>query len=277
MQVVVGAVCSPQEFAENLKLDFSAIVRKKGSIDYLPWAEIVRTLHQKVSGCTYGFKEAADGSIIHYTPDKNAYLRPYLTRIFFGTDKDGLPFPALTLESPAGFFPISNMASRHKAMANPDIRAIDNCLRRAIAKEIGVHTGIGLQLWASQDPYDDVEDESAPPAARGAAPAPRPAKAPEPKREAEPVPSGPARRDKAAEVSGLTDHGKKTVAMAVRADSWEAISNDKDARIIQILGDADHVKLLNAGKNTQGKTINPKGENEEVKELVEAFKAAAPA
>ena len=98
MQVVVGAVCSPQEFAENLKLDFSAIVRKKGSIDYLPWAEIVRTLHQKVSGCTYGFKEAADGSIIHYTPDKNASTSS-LTSSFSPLGLIVLPwvfFPALS-------------------------------------------------------------------------------------------------------------------------------------------------------------------------------------
>lgn len=270
MEIVQGAICTPEEFADNLKLDFSAIMRKKGSIDYLPWAEIVRALHQKVPGCTYGFREADEnGGIIFYTPDRNAYLRPYLIRHASGH----------IVMSPPGFFPISNMAARHKAMVDPDIRAIDNCLRRAIAKEIGVHTGIGLQLWASQDPYDEVEDEAVsfngsaktiPPAivrggvtSSGAAALTKAA--------AEPEVGTLAKLNQAAKAAGLDEWGKATVAKAARVESWEKLRSDQAPKIIQLLGDADHVKMFNAGKNTKGQAINPKSKEDEIIELVQAF------
>lgn len=278
MQHITAAICTLEEFAENLKLDFSAIVRKKGAIDYLPWAEIVRSLHQRVQGCTYGFKEADNGSLVHYTPDRNAYLRPYLTRYY--------PDHALVVESPAGFFPVSNMSARHKAMVDPDIRAIDNCLRRAIAKEIGVHTGIGLQLWASQDPYDEAEEEDLPKPSAGSRPSERgrpptdspngssPAVSRLAAASAAPAVDMAEKLVKAAEAAGLTPHGQATVAKAVSVESWVLIPPEKAPKIMQILADSDKVKLLNAGKNTQGKTINPKDPEMEVKELVEAFKAA---
>ena len=260
----VGAVCTTEEFAENLKIDFSSLIRKKGSIDYLPWAEIVRTLHKQVSNCTYGFKETHEGSMIHYTPTDNAYLRPYLIRRIVSTTGE-----TQIVETPPGFFPVSNMAARHKAMSSPDIRAIDNCLRRAIAKEIGIHTGIGLALWAASDPFDEIEDAAVyfgaastsrvvgvgtePPAQRGSSPA---------------VASS---IDPAAEAAGLTDHGKQTIAIAVRADSWKAIPADKAPKIVQLLADPDKVSLFNSGRNSQGKVINPMAKEDEVRELVAAF------
>lgn len=266
---IIGAICSPEEFAENLKVDFSSLVRKKGSIDYLPWAEIVRAMHRQVSFCTYGFHDSPDGSLIHYTPDRNAYLRPYLTRLV--SAPDDTKFHVI---SPPGFFPISNMAARHKAMVDPDIRAIDNCLRRAIAKEIGIHTGLGLSLWAASDPFDEIEDEAANfSSSAGAAPVPS-------KTIARGTASSPSpasvmeRLEKAAAASGLTDHGKRTVAMAARVESWEKVDEVNAAKIIPMLGNADNVKLYNAGKNSKGKTINPKSQEQEMSELAAAFKAS---
>ena len=259
---VIGAICTPQEFAENLKVDFSSMVRKKGSIDYLPWAEIVRSMHRQVSFCTYGFLDSQEGSIIHYTPDRNAYLRPYLTRL---VNLEG--GQRMTVLSPPGFFPVSNMAARHKAMVDPDIRAIDNCLRRAIAKEIGIHTGLGLSLWASSDPFDEIEEEAASfpdsaPRSRGAAPSPSKSSA---------ATSLLDKLNKAAEACGLTEHGKQTVAMAVRVDSWTSIDETIAAKIIPVLGNSDNVKLYNAGKNSKGKSINPKSKEQEMAELAAAF------
>ena len=149
----IGAICTPEEYEKNLKLDFSKITREKMGIDYVPYAHIIRALHQNVSGCTYGFeKNPQDGGILWYTPNNNAYVQCYLTRRFHedGTD----------VRTPAGFFPISNMRKRHVAIVGPDIRDIDNCVRRAIAKEIGMHTGIGMSLWADSDPYDENDDAS---------------------------------------------------------------------------------------------------------------------
>lgn len=274
---IIGAICSPEEFAENLKVDFSSLVRKKGSIDYLPWAEIVRAMHRQVSFCTYGFHDSPDGSLIHYTPDRNAYLRPYLTRLV--SAPDGTRFHVI---SPPGFFPISNMAARHKAMVDPDIRAIDNCLRRAIAKEIGIHTGLGLSLWAASDPFDEIEDEAAtfaPTSGTAAIPTRTVARggmgvaAPT----STSAPSGATtleRLNKAAEACGLTDHGKQTVAMAAKTESWDKIDDANAAKIIPLLGNADNVKLYNAGKNSKGRTINPKSQEQEMAELAAAFKAS---
>lgn len=286
LETIEGAICTPAEYDENLKVDFSSVIKKKGSIDYVPWGEIVRTLHKAVPGCTYGFKSAPDGSLIHYTPTRNAYLRPYLTRRFIDPAKPG---ESLIVESPAGFFPISNMASRHKAIEDPDIRSIDNCLRRAVAKEIGIHTGLGLALWADSDPYDLVEEEDpskltrltvtgsiagssgtktteAPAASRGVSSQKRADQ-----------PSIRDRMEQAAENGGLNSHGKQTVAIAVKADSWDAIPDDKIPRIMSLLGSNDHVKLFNAGRNSSGKEINPKDPQAETREIVEAFKKASEA
>lgn len=277
---IVGSICTPEEFDDNLKIDFSKYTRKKGSIDYVPWAELVRTLHKKVPNCTYGFKEGPDGSMIFYTPEKNAYLRPYLIRRYM---KEG----EVTLEvmSPPGFFPISNMRARHAAIIGPNIRDIDNCLRRAIAKEIGVMTGIGLQLWAADDPYDLVDEEepceeptkrssattASTSGSNGSSVKERGVSASVGRSEG----SKPLDLDKAAEAAGLDEHGKQTIAKAVRADSWASIPDEKAPKIIQTLANPDNIKLLNAGKNTQGKTINPKTMEQEMEELAAAFKASA--
>ena len=150
----IGAICTPEEYEKNLKLDFSKIIREKMGINYVPYAHIIRALHQNVTGCTYGFeKNPEDGGIIWYTPNNNAYVQCYLTRRFHEDRTD--------VRTPAGFFPISNMRKRHVAIVSPDIREIDNCVRRAIAKEIGMHTGIGMSLWADSDPYDE-DDENQP-------------------------------------------------------------------------------------------------------------------
>ena len=268
---IIGAVCQPKEFDENLKIDFSGFVKSKGGVSYLPWAEIVRTLHKAVPNCTYGFKEAPDGSLVHYTPDKGAYFRPYLTRYWVNVEGEIV----VVIETPPGFFPVSNMGSRHKALVSPDIRAIDNTLRRAVAKEIGVMTGIGLQLWAHEDPYDLVDDEDEPaPSSAGVAALMRSGL----KTASTPAPSANGAvsgstdaLDKAGDASGLTEHGKKTIAVALRAESWSQIPADKSPKIIQLLADPDNVKLFNAGKNSSGKTINPKSPEEETKELVAAF------
>lgn len=292
-EIIVGSICTPEEFDDNLKIDFSKYTRKKGSIDYVPWAELVRTLHKKIPGCTYGFKETAEGSMIFYTPEKNAYLRPYLTRIFYSMTADGCRRVVQIIESPPGFFPISNMRSRHAAIASPNIRDIDNCLRRAIAKEIGVMTGIGLQLWAADDPYDLVDEEEPcvePKATRGAtssstgssgsktsaskaAPATSSpngaATTPDPSAK----PLAPSEKlDQAASAAGLTDHGKQTVAVAVKSDSWTYIPTEKMPKIIALLGNKDHVKLFNDGRNTSGKVINPRDRAEEMRELAAAFR-----
>jgi hypothetical protein len=266
---VEGAICTPEEFAKNLEIDFSLSIKKKGSIDYLPWAEIVRTLHRIMPDCTYGFKESVGvgGSIIHYTPTRNAYFRPYLTRRWM--DEKG---NMLIVTSPPGFFPVSNMASRHKAMEDPDIRAIDNCLRRAIAKEIGLHTGIGLQLWADSDPFDEVEEEPA----LGTRGVKSPAKA-----ASGPAASAPTRSPKDAleeicKTSGVTGRGRKTIAVAARVGSWELIPDEKAPKIIAMLQDPDNVKLFNSGRNTAGKVILPLSHEEEIKEIVQAFQGDSP-
>lgn len=288
-EIIQGAICSPAEFDSNLNVDFSELIKKKGSIDYLPWGEIVRTLHKAVANCTYGFKPAPDGSIIHYTPTHNAYLRPYLTRYFLGENPTTKAAEViLVLETPAGFFPISNMSARHKAMEDPDIRAIDNCLRRAVAKEIGIHTGLGLGLWADSDPYDLIDEEedasslkpskvtttgslnglsgtakiAAPTASRGGL-SPAASKL-----------SSREKLDLVAEKSGLAPHGKSTVAVAVKAESWETIPEDKIPRILTLVASSDFVKLFNSGRNTAGKSINPKDSATETMEIVDAFKKA---
>lgn len=268
---ITGAICSPEEFRANLKIDFSELVRKKGSIDYLPWAEIVRTLHQQVPHCTYGFVEATDGSVVHYTPTGNAYLRPYMTRYIpaaASPDKQ-----AFIVKSPPGFFPISNMAARHKAIENPDIRAIDNCLRRAVAKEIGIHTGIGLQLWAASDPFDEIDDDAVTfggAASRG--PSTAPVAAPKREERANPVMSVLETLNKAADSAGLSEHGKATFAKVLNISSWDKINPDQAAKVMPILSDPDKVKLYNAGKNSKGATVNPKDEKQEIAELAAAFR-----
>lgn len=287
-EVIIGAICSPTEFDDNLKIDFSSFIRSKGGISYLPWAEIVRTLHKKISGCTYGFKPAADGGMVHYTPDGGAYFRPYLTRCFF-TPEGGIN---RVVETPPGFFPVSAMASRHKALVNPDIRHIDNCLRRCIAKEIGLMTGIGLQLWAAEDPYDlsDEEEDSCTESSktaksstigsRGTDKSVTRASAPTAAPGRVNSPSGAApgvSLNSAAEAAGLTEHGKQTIAMAVRAESWDQIPPDKVLRIIPLLASADNVKLFNDGRNSSGKVINPKSKEQETRELVDAFRSVSTA
>lgn len=272
-QVIVGSICSPSEFDDNLKIDFSSFVRSKGGISYLPWAEIVRTLHKKVPGCTYGFKENGEGGVIHYTPEGGAYFRPFLTRTYWDLDTGA---PIITVETPPGFFPVSDMRSRHKALVRPDIRNIDNCLRRAIAKEIGVMTGIGLQLWAAEDPYDLIDEEESPSEtvngssgalSRGSAPAPSKAS-----RE-----SLSDTLNRAAASTGLDEHGKATIAVAVKAESWDKIPADKWApKILSYLANPEYVKLFNAGKNTSGKSINPKSKEQEITEIAAAFRAASP-
>jgi hypothetical protein len=275
MPEMLRAICSPEEFADNLRLDFSPIMKKKAGLDYIPWAEVVRALHQKIAYCTYAFEENGEnGDIIFYTPNHNAYVRPYLTRYY--------PEDHLTVTSPSGFFPISNMAARHKAVEHPDIRMIDNCLRRAIAKEIGLQTGIGLSLWADSDPYDEVEDSplsgSATPstsrskavsvlAARGAATPPE-----EPSNGSD---SPLDRLNRAATAAGLTGHGKQTVAVVARVGSWDDIPAERIPKILQALCDADKVKLYNAGRNSAGKEVNPRDPGEEKLELAAALKASA--
>jgi hypothetical protein len=263
--LVIGAICTTEEFDANLKLDFSDIVRKKGMIDYIPHGEIVRALHRHVPGCTYGFQPCEEtGSIIFYTPSRNAYIRPFLIRHF--PDRP-------TIATPAGFFPISNMASRHKAIEDPDIRHIDNCLRRGVAKEIGFHTGIGLSLWASSDPYDEIGEESTG-SSSGLA---RLSRGPQAVASEEGGQAGQSIAEalsKSAAAAGLDRHGKQTVAMAVRADSFDEIPDEKAPKIIQLLSDPDKVKLFNLGRNSAGKTINPKSEKQELSEIVEAFKAS---
>lgn len=261
-KTVPGAICSNAEFSENLKINFTSLIRKKGSIDYLPWAEIVRTLHKQVSGCTYGFFDSPDGSVIHYTPTKNAYLRPYLTRFF--------PEQDLIITSPPGFFPISNMAVRHKAIEDPDIRAIDNCLRRAIAKEIGVHTGIGLSLWAASDPFDEIDDEAAnfsgkPGAAQARAGLVQLARAAE-------SPVATPSLGETASKAGLSEHGRKTIFKALSVESWNEVTADKQRKVFDVLSNPDNIKLFNAGKNTKGVTILPMSKEEEMADLAAAFK-----
>jgi hypothetical protein len=291
IEIVEGAICSPEEFDSNLKIDFSGVVKKKGSIDYVPWGEIVRTLHKAVRNCTYGFKSAPDGSIIHYTPTRNAYLRPYLTRYFLGENPTTkIPEILFIVETPAGFFPISNMSARHKAMEDPDIRNIDNCLRRAVAKEIGIHTGLGLSLWADSDPYDlteEEEDSSSPKPSKvtmtgslsgssGTGKTATPIASRGGSSPAVPVPrlSSQEKLDAAAEKGGLSAHGKSTVAVAVNADSWESIPAAKIPKILTLLASNDYVKLFNSGRNSMGKSINPKDPAAETMEIVDAFRKA---
>jgi hypothetical protein len=282
VEIIEGAICLPVEFDTNLNVDFSELVKKKGSIDYLPWGEIVRTLHKAVPGCTYGFKSAPDGSIIHYTPTRNAYLRPYLTRRFYDPE---LKRHDLVIETPPGFFPISNMSARHKAMEDPDIRNIDNCLRRAVAKEIGIHTGLGLGLWADSDPYDlaDEDEEAASPkpqkvTVRGSTDGSKNGSATSApigsRGGSSPAASNREKLNVAAEKSGLSPHGQATVAVAVRADSWDKIPEDKIPRIITLIASSDYVKLFNSGRNTAGKEINRKDSATETMEIVNAFKVA---
>lgn len=285
-ETFVGAVCAPEEFDDNLKLDFSSFVKKKGSISYLPWAEIVRTLHKKVPLTTYGFKNNEEGGLVHYTPDGGAYFRPYLIRRW--EDKDGRVLKIV--ETPPGFFPCSDMRARHKALTNPNIRDIDNTLRRAIAKEIGLMTGIGLQLWCESDPYDLVDEEEPcvePKATRGVTSSSTglngsktsagktistATASSEPGTKPSESPSPIERLDQAALSAGLISHGKQTVAVAVKADSWDKIPAEKMPKIISLLGNKDHVKLLNDGRNTSGKVINPRDKGEEMRELAAAFR-----
>lgn len=179
---------------------------------------------------------------------------------------------AFIVKSPPGFFPISNMAARHKAIENPDIRAIDNCLRRAIAKEIGIHTGIGLQLWAASDPFDEIDDDAATfngAASRGAYAAPVAA----PKREEKAKPASVLEAlNKAADSAGLSSHGKATFAKVLNISSWDKINPEQAAKVMPILSDPDKVKLYNAGKNSKGATVNPKDEKQEIAELAAAFR-----
>ena len=266
---IVAAICTPEEYAENLKLDFSSIVRKKGSIDYIPYAHIIRSLHQNVPGCTYGFLSSGKhGEIIFYTSDNNAYVRPYLTRLIQGDElifdsaKKEMVQPigeTYIISTPPGFFPISNMAARHRAIANPDIRQVDNCLRRAIAKEIGMHTGIGMALWADSDPYDEVED-SAVTFDRNSTPQTNGNK-----------PQPPNLNDVAEKV-GLDEHGKKTIALCVKVDSFNDIPDEIQSKVFQLISSPDNVTLFNRGRNTKGKIVNPKPHVEEVNDIVNAFK-----
>jgi hypothetical protein len=80
---------------------------------------------------------------------------------------------------------------------------------------------------------------------------------------------------KAADAGGLTEHGRATIAVCVGSPNFEEIPDDKAPKIIQLLGNADNVKLFNAGKNTKGKTVNPKSTSDEMKELADAFKASS--
>ena len=59
--------------------------------------------------------------------------------------------------------------------------------------------------------------------------------------------------------------------MAVRVDSWTSIDETIAAKIIPVLGNSDNVKLYNAGKNSKGKSINPKSKEQEMAELAAAF------
>lgn len=263
-----GAICTPQEFEQNLKLDFASIRKRKGAIDYLPWASIVRALHQHVDGCTYGFVADKEGKIIYYTPDGGAYVRPYLVRAR-PTTTEAVPLGWSSICSPPGFFPITNMASRHAAIVGPDIRQIDNCLRRAIAKEIGVHTGIGLGMWSNEDPYD-ASDEEPPAIEYGKAASPPVVNA---VRSFASILDPSIAFDEAAHSAGLTLHGRETVARAVKAGSFELIPAGKFPAITELLGQPEFVKLFNSGRNSKGKEIHPlnPGKGDPVESLAKAF------
>lgn len=224
-------------------------------IDYVPYAHIIRALHQHVSNCTYGFLENEDKEIIFYTKGDNAYVRCFLTRTFnIGTAEQ------YEVTTPAGFFPISNMRKRHAAIVNPDIRDIDNCIRRAIAKEIGMHTGIGMSLWADSDPYDDSDEETT-----------------------EEKNTAPKKLTKQAFVAAikkslkdreLTDFGVMTICKLANVPDVNNIPQARWQPLLDVLQNPQNIDLFNSGKNTKGAVVLEKEDRGDEKSLDELMKEA---
>jgi hypothetical protein len=140
---------SAQQFADNFNLDISTLTKQypagKVKLDYLPWSACVVLM--KKYHPTFSFEvELFEGKPIMYLPDSSAFVSVVI--VDTETGKRSLPshFPVMS-----GF--------GHKAVIDPDSRAISDSIQRAKAKALAEVTGIGLNLWLRVEESEFTVDE----------------------------------------------------------------------------------------------------------------------
>jgi hypothetical protein len=161
---------SAQQFADNFNLDVSSLTKQypagKTKLDYLPWSAC--SVLMKKYHPTFVFElELFDGKPVMYLADGSAFVSVIIVDTETGRRSTPSHFPVMS-----GF--------GHKAVIDPDSRAISDSIQRAKAKALAEVTGIGLNMWLRVEELEFTTDEpvngsretqrSAPP--RRSAPAP---------------------------------------------------------------------------------------------------------
>ena len=130
-------VVSYQQFSDNFNLDITALLKTypagKVKLDYLPWSACV--LLMKKYHPTFVFElEMFDGKPVLYLADGSAFVSVVIADTETGKRSTPSHFPVMS-----GF--------GHKAVIDPDSRAISDSVQRAKAIALSELTGIGLNLW----------------------------------------------------------------------------------------------------------------------------------
>lgn len=152
---------SAQQFADNFNLDIIHLIKQypagKTKLDYLPWSACL-VLMKKYHPSFVFELELFDGKPVMYLADGSAFVSVVIVDTETGKRSTPSHFPVM-----AGF--------GHKAVIDPDSRAISDSIQRAKAKALAEVTGIGLNLWLRVEELEFVVDEPlAPRETRASAP-----------------------------------------------------------------------------------------------------------
>jgi hypothetical protein len=138
-----------QQFADNFNLDVSALTKQypagKTKLDYLPWSAC--SVLMKKYHPTFVFElELFDGKPVMYLADGSAFVSVIIVDTETGRRSTPSHFPVMS-----GF--------GHKAVIDPDSRAISDSIQRAKAKALAEVTGIGLNMWLRVEELEFTTDE----------------------------------------------------------------------------------------------------------------------
>lgn len=198
--------------------------------DYVNWARIAHLLHIHAPGWEFHLRMSPDQQgYVWKAPNDTGYVVGYFT----GPQNQLTPdFPQSVMDNRNAPIPFERISARD----------VTDTHRRCLCTAAAYTLGLAYELWAKEEVENPYRDES--PA--GAAAAPR--KAAEP--------TAPALYKEAGThlaKLGITDFGVKTLLTICKVSDLTEIS-DKAAK--QILGfGADHVKMLDQGKNSKGEQV----------------------
>jgi hypothetical protein len=129
-------------FSEAYKLPIGEHVEKKGKFSYLSWPYAVRFLRENFPGAVWNIHENQDGLPIFSIGSSHM--------VKVSVVLDGQVFTQ--------WHPILN--SNNKPIQEPSTFEINTSIQRALAKAIGIATGIGLGLYAGEDlPTENGDDQ----------------------------------------------------------------------------------------------------------------------